>query len=150
MRHPIIRTIYLYLFALIGLGMLVVGCSMIISVGLKTWIFTKADQMDGYSQPLPLYLKDPSITSVEELKICADKCQLTTIQKEQINSWLSDYENWKNNEAKRGANYYVVSNRQRQTSTAISLILVGLPLWLFHWAVIKRDLKNKKEEIVNS
>jgi hypothetical protein len=102
--------------------------------------------MDFYSQPMPLYLKDPSVASVEELKICSDKCNLTEIQKEQIDNWLSDYETWKNNEGSRDQNYYVTSNRQRQTSTAVSLILVGLPLWLFHWAVIKKDLRNKKEE----
>lgn len=146
MRNPIIRTIYLYLFALIGLGMLVVGASMLINIGLKTWIFTKADQVDVYSQPMPLYLKDSSIASVEDLKICADKCQLTKIQKEQIDNWLIDYENWKQNEGSRDQKYYVNSNRQRQASTAISLIFVGLPLWLFHWAIIKRDLRKNREE----
>jgi hypothetical protein len=150
MRNPIIRTIYLYLFALIGLGMLVVGASMLINIGLKTWIFTRADQVDVYNQPMPLYLKDPSVASVEDLKICADKCQLTKIQKEQIANWLIDYENWQENEKNRGADYYLIRNRERQASTAISLILVGLPLWLFHWAIIKKDLRNKKEEIINS
>ena len=55
MKNPIIRTIYLYLFALIGLGMLVIGMSMIINLGLKTWIFTKADMQETYySRPVPV------------------------------------------------------------------------------------------------
>jgi hypothetical protein len=79
--------------------------------------------------------------TVNDLQVCGDKCNLTTIQKEQIKSWLADYENWQKNEKTRDADFYTVRNRQRQASTAFSLIFVGLPLWLFHWAVIKRDLK---------
>ena len=59
MRNPIIRTIYLYLFSLVGLGMLVVGSAMIINLALKTWIFTKADQVDdSYARPTPLSVRE--------------------------------------------------------------------------------------------
>lgn len=148
MKNPIIRTIYLYLFALVGLGMLTVGLAMIINLGLKTWIFTQADRFDNYymSAPTPLYLIKET-GSVSDLQLCADKCSLTAEQKEQIKNWLADYENWKNNEKNRDPNFYAVQNRQRQAATAISLILVGLPLWLFHWNVIKRDTKKREDEI---
>jgi len=145
MKNPITRTIYLYLFALVGLAMLVIGMSMIINLGLKTWIFTQADRVDNYaSQPMPLYL-DKEMGAAKELQLCQDKCSLTAEQKQQISAWLADYENWKNNEKNRDPNFYRVQNRQRQAATAISLILVGLPLWLFHWATIKKDNKEKSE-----
>lgn len=144
MKNPIIRTIYLYLFALVGLAMLVVGLSMIINLGLKTWIFTQADKMDNYNnQPMPLYLSS-DIKVAQEVKVCADKCELTQTQKEQVDSWLTNYEEWKNSEKNRDPNFYQKQNRQRQAATAISLILVGLPLWLFHWGVIKKDNKEKE------
>jgi len=144
MKNPIIRTIYLYLFALVGLGMLVVGMSMIINLGLKAWIFTKADRTDNYmSAPSPLYLVKET-GSVKDLQLCADKCSLTAEQKEQINNWLADYEAWKKFEKNRDPNLYIVQSRQRQAATAISLILVGMPLWLFHWGVIKNDNKEKE------
>ncbi|MBU4482375.1 hypothetical protein KKC16_02930 [Patescibacteria group bacterium] len=146
MKNPIIRTIYLYLFALIGLGMLVIGASMIINLGLKTWIFTKADMQDNYmSRPAPMYLKDPDLQSVEELEVCAEKCELTVMQKEQINNWLVDYNEWQNTEKNQDPNEFIIRNRQRQASTAVSLILIGLPLWLFHWVTIKKDVRSKKE-----
>ena len=146
MRNPIIRTIYLYLFALIGLGMLVVGCSMIINLGLKTWVFANADFIDGYmEQPFPLYIEDSTLKTVEELKICGDKCELTNIQKEQVDNWLIDYTEWKQQEGTRDTSLYVTRSRERQTSTALSLIVIGLPLWLFHWFTIKKDIKRKKE-----
>ena len=145
MKNPIIRTIYLYLFALVGLGMLVIGCSMIINLGLKTWIFTKADLQDNYiGRPATLYLKDPDLQSVEELKICSDKCELTKTQKEQINNWLVDYKSWQEKEKNQDPNEFIIRNRQRQASTAISLILIGFPLWIFHWFTIKKDVKQQK------
>jgi len=144
MKNPIIRAIYLYLFALVGLGMLVVGGSMIINLGLKAWVFTQADQQDKYnSQPIPVYLSSDTKT-VQEIQICSDKCELTAVQKEQVNSWLAEYKKWEEQEKNSDPNIWVVRNRQRQAATALSLILIGLPLWLFHWSVIKKD--NKKED----
>ncbi len=151
MRNPLIRTIYLYLFALVGLGMFVVGASMLINLGLKTWIFTKADEEDIYlSRPSPVVIKDPELQTAEGLKVCSDKCQLTATQREQIDVWLSDYKNWQETEKNRDLNAYVRRNRERQASTATSLILIGLPLWLFHWLTIKRDIKANKQLTVNN
>ncbi len=144
MKNPIIRAIYLYLFALVGLGMLVVGGSMIINLGLKAWVFTQADQQDKYnSQPIPVYLSS-DMKTVQEIQACSDKCELTAVQKEQVNSWLAEYKKWEEQETNSDPNIWVVRNRQRQAATALSLILIGLPLWLFHWSVIKKD--NKKED----
>ena len=146
MRNPIIRAIYLYLFALIGLGMLVVGASMIVDLGLKAWVFTKADEVDNYnSKPVSLYL-DSDIKTVQNLDKCSDKCNLTELEREQISNWLVDYKTWQESESSRDPNTYRDRNRQRQASTAISLIFIGLPLWLFHWSVIKKDVKGGKEE----
>ncbi|HOY55843.1 MAG TPA: hypothetical protein PLH37_00225 [bacterium] len=144
MKNPIIRTIYLYLFALVGLAMLVIGLSMIINLGLKTWIFTQADKIDSYNnQPMPLYLNS-DIKVAQEVKVCADKCELTQTQKEQVDNWLLEYQKWEKEQKNVDTNAWVVRTRQRQAATAVSLILVGLPLWLFHWGVIKKDNKEKE------
>ncbi|OGG95605.1 hypothetical protein A3E04_02655 [Candidatus Kuenenbacteria bacterium RIFCSPHIGHO2_12_FULL_42_14] len=127
--------------------MLVVGASMIINLGLKTWIFTKADRADSYAaRPTPLYLTSET-KGVEDLKACGEKCNLTVAQREQLAQWLTDYKNWQETDAARDPNFYLVQNRQRQASTALSLILVGLPLWLFHWSVIKKDNRKEKAEV---
>jgi len=145
MKNPIIRTIYLYLFALVGLAMLVIGSSMIINLGLKAWIFTEADKQDNYiSQPIPPYLSS-DVKVAQEVKVCGDKCELTQIQKEQVDKWLVEYDNWEQQQKNIDPNAWVVRNRQRQAATALSLILIGLPLWLFHWSIIKKD--NKKEDV---
>jgi hypothetical protein len=145
MKNPIIRTIYLYLFALIGLGMLVIGASMIINLGLKAWIFTKADQQETYiERPMPISV-NREFEAVEKLEVCSDKCELTENQKEAIGSWLEDYEEQQNQNKDRDPDFYISRNRQRDASTALSLILIGLPLWLFHWFIIKRDLRRKED-----
>ena len=33
-------------------------------------------------------------------------------------------------------------NRQRQVSTALSMLLVGIPLYKYHWNLIKKENKN--------
>ncbi|HPI67197.1 MAG TPA: hypothetical protein PKZ16_01460 [bacterium] len=145
MKNPIIRSIYVYLFSLVGLAMLVIGAAMIINLGLKTWIFTQVDKVDIMNQqPVPLYFMK-EVSTVENLQACQDKCLLTASEKEQIKNWLNDYKSWQEQEKNRDPNFYRLQNRQRQAATAISLILVGLPLWLFHWGVIKKDNKEKSE-----
>ncbi len=137
MRNPIIRTIYLYLFALVGLGMLVVGAATFVNLGLKVFVFTKADRFMDHvvSRPMPLYF-DGELSKVENIK---DKCDLTDSQRESIDQWIADYKEFKEKESDRDPNGYVTRRRHQQASTATSLMLVGLPLWLFHWRIIKSD-----------
>lgn len=139
--YPLIRTIYLYLFALVGLALLISGAYQLVDLGLKTYIFTQADKEAPLS-PQPIYLKDPERTQIEELKVCADKCQLTEQQKQQIDNWLSDYDRWQKEQKDFD---YRTSSRQRQASNALAMIIVGLPVWLYHWSIIKKDQKRKEE-----
>ena len=143
MRNPIIRTIYLYLFALVGLIMVVIGFSMLINIGLKTWVFTKADEQPQYvSMPVaPVLEKSPDVKTVESLVTCSDKCSLTEDQKTQLNQWLKDYQEAQNNQKLQNNFDYRSQQRQRDAAQAIAFILVGLPLYLYHWTVIKRDVK---------
>ena len=42
-HHSLVRTIYLYLFALVGLALLTIGAVRFVAMGLKAFVFTKAD-----------------------------------------------------------------------------------------------------------
>ena len=44
----LIRKIYLYLFSLIGLVLVVIGCVQLVNLGLKAYVFTAADQYYTY------------------------------------------------------------------------------------------------------
>lgn len=107
-----IRLLYLYLFSFIGLIVSVIGTIQIVDLGLKIYIFKEADRYD-----YPAMAKfDPS----------GKEIVLTDKEKE-------EQKIIQENETKR--------NRQRQVSTALSMILVGLPLYKYHWKLIKRENK---------
>lgn len=141
-----IRTVYLYLFALVGLIVTVIGSIMLLNLALKAWVFTKADQPNYYypERPQPLvYEKDVEL--VENLKQCGEICELTEGQRQQIDNWLVDYETWRTGQQDMEKIDYRASQRQQQASTAVSMILVGLPLYLYHWTVIKRDRRREEK-----
>jgi len=102
-KSSLIRTIYLYTFSLIGLVLIVMASVNLISLGLKTFIFTEADQ-DYYARPAPLPEEGAGESTVEEPKID-----------------------------------YLKSQRQRELAQSIAMLLVGIPLYLYHWRVIKKE-----------
>lgn len=117
-KYPLIRKIYLYLFALIGLVLITIGCVRLVGLGLKTYIFTKADIY--YEYPMTR----PKIAPIEGEK--PEEFQQPTKEE------LEEYQNKQQ-----------TSNRQREAAESLAFIIVGLPLYLYHWSVIKKD---KKEE----
>ena len=130
-KHSLVRTIYLYLFALLGLVLLTIGSVRFVDMGLKTFVFTKADDQQRYyesAMPMPYQLQ-----RVEKL---ADDEELTDTEKEQIKLWLADYEKAK--EKKENIDP-VIARRHRDASMNLALILIGLPLYLFHWRIIRKE-----------
>jgi len=139
-KYPLIRTIYLYLFSLVGLTLLVIGGVRFVNMGLKAFIFTKADEQQRlmYKQPPPAIYSLDKINQVQQQPV---NTGLTAEEKTNIEQWLSDYENWK---AQNDAFDPIASQRQNEASMNLALILVGLPLFLAHWSLIKKDAKERK------
>lgn len=143
-KDSLIRTIYLYIFTLLGLALLVVGGVILLDLGLKAFVFKKAD-VDSFSQPPRTISLYPGKTIEEEdfisaVEKCEEKCELTEEQKEQIDNWLADYKFWKEQQSKIS---YTTQRRHRQASQALALLIIGLPLYLFHWGVIKKEIKKE-------
>ncbi len=141
-KNNTIRKIYLYLFALLGLTLLVIGAVMLIDLGLKIFVFKKAD-IESVQKPTLIYMRPGEPIKEEDfisaIEKCEEKCDLTEEQNAQIQNWLTDYGYWQ--EAQLTNNNYATRSRHRQASMSLSLILIGLPLYLFHWAVIKGETK---------
>jgi hypothetical protein len=105
-----IRLLYLYLFSFIGLIIAVIGTIQLVDLGMKVYIFKDADRYD-----YPLTQKfDPA----------GKEIALTDKEKEEQKA-LQDKE--------------TTRNRQRQASTAIAMLLVGVPLYKYHWKLIKKE-----------
>lgn len=140
MKQNWIRIVYLYLMTTIGLVVLIIGFVSLINLGLKALIFTKAES-DYYEsiKPSPLYL-EREVEQVNTIKSCED---LSDTDKQVIENWLSDYQKWKDQEQTID---YKRARRERDAAQALAMILVGFPVYLYHWGVIKRDKGKKKEE----
>jgi len=133
-KHPLVRTIYLYIFALLGLALMTIGAVRFVDMGLKAFVFTKADQ-ERY-----LYEKQPPTAPLAEEKINAIKSgKETTVseaEKAALAQWLVDYNNFKDYSEKVDP---LTSQRHRDASINIALFFVGLPLYIYHWRLIKKE-----------
>lgn len=137
-KHSIIRTIYLYLFALVGLALLITGFVRFIDMGLKMYVFTKADEPEKirqsyyYSGPIP----------IAKIETYQESEELTEEEKLILKDFLADYQEWQEKEEKID---YLASRRQREASSNLAMILVGLPLYLYHWRLIRKETKEKED-----
>jgi len=137
-KYPLIRKIYLYLFTLVGLSLMVIGGVKLVDLGLKMTIFKQAD-LDRYS-----YQKMPScsVLPLEKINSVASgessTLQLTEEEKSQMKRWLQDYKTWEEEQKNIDP---LNAQRQRDASNSIAMMIVGLPLYLYHWRVIKKETK---------
>lgn len=145
MKHyPLIRTTYLYFFALLGLALLTIGGVRFVDMGLKAFVFTKAEEEERliYKQ-VPIPYSVPRLEKIEqEIKEEKEAC-LSEEEKINIEQWLADYKDWK---GRRSQIDPVTARRHRDASLNLALILIGLPLYLYHWRIIKRETENKADE----
>jgi len=126
------RTLYLYLAALIGLFLVTIGGVRLVDLGLRTWVFTEADRMESvhmYQPPIPQALERVRAAS-------GDETQFSPEERAAIRQWLSEYEEWQRRTA--GADP-VVARRQSSAASSLAMILIGLPLYLYHWGTIRRE-----------
>jgi hypothetical protein len=126
---PTIRSIYFYTVSIIALFMLVFSAIDLINIGLKTWIFRGADP--SYSVCIPgnagTY-NSPMIPAPDtNIKIPAGPTQAEC-----------DLQNKQNQEN---------ISRQNQSSAVrdLSMLVVALPLFLFHFRIVQKEWKERKE-----
>lgn len=121
-KVAIIKNIYFYAVSLVALLMVVFSFADVVNIALRTYIFTKADQnyYGGYYPPCPVPATPdaPSSTGGKGEPGCVNKDEQMRIEKDNA-----------------------AAQKQRDLVRDISLILVGVPLFLYHWHIIrKRDM----------
>lgn len=121
-KSTLIKSIYFYLVALIGLLMVVFSVADVVNIGLRTWVFPKAD-LNQYPQSscATMIVKAPDATESD----VQFQARLADCQKTQ----LSD------DEAR-------AIQKQKDAVRDISFIVVGIPLFLYHWVVIRRERRS--------
>jgi len=138
-KHSLVRTIYLYLFAIIGLVLLTIGSVNFVNMGLKAFIFTKAEEQEKINHERPPevpYL----VGNIEDIK---EREEISAEEKVLISQWLEDYKVWQERDQEIS---YVTTRRHQDASRNLALILIGLPLYLYHWGIIKRETKGKDND----
>jgi hypothetical protein len=124
-KAGVIKTIYFYLVCFVALMMVVFSTADVINIALKTWVFTKADD-NYYSAPAmvcPAPIVDKTASNTVSTQSQAE------CEKQQI---INQEQDIKNRDAQR----------QRDVVRDISMIVVGIPLFLYHWRIVrKKDIK---------
>lgn len=105
-----VKRIYIYIFSAVGLILVIIGGVQLINLGLKAFIFTKADNYYNYPAPVTTPEKGQAVQQPDQAAI------------DQYNQ---------NN---------LVSQRQRDAANAIAMLIVGVPLFLYHWKVAKKQV----------
>ena len=131
-KKSTIRTVYLYLFAGIGLILLIIGVVRFIDMGLKATVFTQADTVARLQQN---QLTSPRVPTIN-IERYEDFDEVTEEELESLRRMIEDYEAQR--EEWEGLDRYT-ARRQEEASYNLAFILVGLPLYLYHWKTIKKD-----------
>jgi len=131
-KAAIIKNIYFYLVSFVALMMVVWSTADLINIALKTWVFTKADNY-FYGEP---YLpgcdgSDASMTAKPALPPGERPATTTPEQCEKMKQDAADREQKSK-----------LARNQNNIVRDLSMIMVGIPLFLYHWRIVRRKDEN--------
>lgn len=122
-----IRNIYLYLVCAITLFMFAFAAVELVNLALRTWVFTKADQMN-YAYPVKT--PDGYCSFAKDGNRVCPPAPAEELQKI-------------NEQNKKQADENRAAQRQNDLVRNISMLIIAIPLFAYHWFVIRRDKKNE-------
>ena len=123
------------MFAMLGLVLLTIGTVSFVDMGLKALVFTMADEeqrLYNVRPPMPIALE-----KLEKLEGNGEAV-FSEQEKTQLKALLAEYKSWEERIEKVDP---VTARRHRDASFNLALILIGLPLYFYHWRIIKRETK---------
>ena len=129
--RAVIRTIYLYVFSVLGLVLAVIGAVGMIDLLLKAAIFKKAESQRVFYESRPQV--PPGLVVVER----AGRDTLVDLkERELLRDWARQYEDWR----ERNKDFDPVrAEREKSAARNLALLAVGIPLYLYHWRAARRE-----------
>ena len=110
MKNFSLKRVYLYFFSALGLILVIIAGTRIISLSLKTFVLTEADIYYEYpSRPVTTPSATPPASEIEEYQ------------------------------AKQRT-----SQRQKELAESLAMVIVGFPLYLYHWRAVKKVMEEKE------
>ncbi|TSC84351.1 MAG: hypothetical protein G01um101413_646 [Parcubacteria group bacterium Gr01-1014_13] len=122
-KGRVIKSLYFYLVSFVALMMVVFSAADLINIALRTWVFTAADK-DMYAYPRAVCEVPPTTDPKAVPAPTKAECE------------KSNEENIKQQEASR------LAQKQRDVVRDISMIVVGIPLFLIHWRILRSKEEN--------
>ena len=111
--------LYFVLSSLLGLVLTAIGTMIAVNVLLTQTLFKTPSRYPYYNSPPEPYVRPVTL----------DNEQLTEEQKQSLEQWQKDYDAWQ----EESQNYdFDADNRRRDLVTALSLLITGIPILLFH------------------
>ena len=126
-----IRVVYLYLFALVGLILLTIGGVQLTSLALRSYVLTEAD-----AEMRMHYAPEPPIRLYERARSLAADTTLGTEERQALRSWAEEYNRMRRQQESVDP---VQSRQQRDAARALSFLIIGLPLFGYHWRTIRKE-----------
>ncbi|OGE81103.1 MAG: hypothetical protein A3H72_01490 [Candidatus Doudnabacteria bacterium RIFCSPLOWO2_02_FULL_48_8] len=106
------------MFAIVGLVLIIIGAVSLINLGLKTWIFTKADDAMCYYGPrYAAPMKEIGTTGQTQEELDRQRAEDERYCKEVTRP----------------------AQKQTQAAMAIAQLIVGIPLFGYHWMIIRKE-----------
>lgn len=125
MKNNTIRSIYFYAVSITALFMLVFSCVDLVNLGLKTWVFKNADPM--YSRCIP--------GSSGSYNVPIDKSTDPYVGPTQAQCDIQNKQNEEN----------MIRQNQSSAVRDLSMLVIALPLFLFHFRIVQKEWKERKE-----
>ncbi len=116
-----LRRVYLYLFSAVGLILILIGATKFIDLGLRMFVFQNADYYPiSPLGPTPPASPEKNLSGVNS----------TSLNQTEINQTARAEEYQRQN---------VLSQRERDAANALGLLIIGLPLYLYHWRLARKE-----------
>lgn len=117
-----IKTLYFYAVSLISLMMIVFSTADLVNIGLKTWIFKKADQNAYPMPPCELQMISQPGIAQEERDRQIKQCEASRVSESEVNA----------------------IQKQRDAVRDLAFLVVGIPVFAYHWATIRKEQREEK------
>jgi hypothetical protein len=139
-KWKIIRLIYLYLVSLIGLVVFIIGGVGLVDTGLR--LLLNVDE--SYYVDAKQICRDPYRADYYGKRVPAPAEVAPAAPPASVDVNSQEYKNCVKDEDERQKKQEE-SNRRRDIAQALSMIILGTPVWLYHWFVIQREHKKQQQ-----
>lgn len=125
------RQLYFVLSSLLGLVLIVIGATTLLNNVLQ----------QSYFKPQRYPEMPPTNMAAEDALRYAQRSDLPADQKQVMAAWTKDYESWK---ARQASYDPEAEQRKRALANGITLLLVGIPVFVLHAPFVFRDEPHRR------